>query len=78
MKLIAHIYDKARYTSGPIAHKEVTLNDVAKFEVVEMTDDQIRELGFEAADDYGEYLIITYKNGEVGTFRNSYVGIFRA
>ena len=78
MKFIAHIYDKVKYTSEPISHKEVTLNDVAKYEVVEMTDDQIRDLGFEAADDYGEYLIITYKSGEVGTFRNSYVDIFRA
>lgn len=76
MKFIAHIYDKVKYTGEPISYKEVTLNDVAKYEVVEMTDEQIRELGFESADDYGEYLIITYKSGEVGTFRNSYVDIF--
>ena len=34
-------------------------------------------MGFDTVDEFEEYLILTFENGETSTFRNSHVDLFR-
>lgn len=78
MRVKVKVYDESKYqpNSKKIAETEY---DICKFEVVDgelakeiesMTDE-------DGKDEYGEYLVLTLKNGETATFRNSHVDLFR-
>lgn len=72
------IYNGVKYNkSKKIA--EVTYNNIRGYEVV--TGDRATEIGNEtdenSRDEYNEYLIITLENGELATFCNSHVDMFR-
>ena len=59
--------------------KEVEYKDIEGFEVV--TGERATEIGSmtdeESRDEYNEYLVITFKDGQTATFCNSHVDLFR-
>lgn len=71
------VYAYCKYFSRPEGNpsKIITYRDVIKFEVKTMKPAELE--GFDQYDDYNEYLILTFENGETATFRNSYVDLFR-
>ena len=75
MKVLVKVYDRVKYEkdSTKIAECEY---DIDRFEVKEISDKEIYNLGFDDVDKYGEYLILTLKDGEKATFRNSLVDLF--
>lgn len=50
--------------------------NISSYEVKEISDREIYDLGFNEVDKYGEYLILTLKDGEKSIFRNSFVDLF--
>lgn len=57
----------------------VRYDGITEFEIVSGYDaEEIeRDTDDESIDDYHEYLILHFENGETSTFRNSYVDMFR-
>lgn len=70
-------YDKTKYESDSIKVAEHIYDDVEAIEVKAMTDEEVYEDGFDTVDEYKEYAVITFVDGETATFRNSYTDIFR-
>lgn len=77
MKVIVKVYNMSKYNPDSVKVAEVEY-ETAKIEVVEIPEAQIFEMGFDEADEYNEYLILTHSDGETSTFRNSHVDVFRA
>lgn len=76
MKIFVKVYDKSKYDAESKKIAECTY-DISKMEVVTMTDNEIYNLGFDDVDEHGEYLVLTFDNGETSTFRNSRVDVFK-
>ena len=72
------VYDKCKYdlTSEKVA--EVEYKNIRGFDILSdiMTVERIEAETDERAE-YHEYLIIALENGEISTFRNSHVDMFR-
>lgn len=70
------ILDRCKYEglSKVAARTELVIDD---YEVKTISDQEIYEQGFDEVDPYQEYLIISYSDGRKGTFRNSFVDMFR-
>lgn len=77
MKVKIKVYNATKYNPDSVKVAEIEY-DIEKFEVVELPDEQVYAMGFDEVDEYKEYLILTHKNGETSTFRNSNVDLFRA
>ena len=78
MKINMKLYDKCKYGEGVKVIKDVNITGIASLEVKEIPASEIlRETDGSCVDDYNEYLILTYENGETSTYRNSYVDVFR-
>lgn len=79
MNVKVKVYDKCKYEKDSKKVAEVEYCNIQGFEVV--TGKRATEIGNEtdesSRDNYNEYLIITLENGEISTFRNSYVDLFR-
>ena len=79
MKVKVNVYDRCKYYHNSKKIAEVEYSPI-KIEVVKIPDEQIYAMGFEAVDEYGEYLIMTHGDGdgdcETSTFRNSHVDVF--
>ena len=77
MKLNIKLYDKCKYEEDAKIIKDVNITDIISLEVVEIPASKIlTETDGSCVDDYNEYLILTYDNGETSTYRNSYVDVF--
>ena len=76
MKVKVKVYNMSKYNPNSEKIAELEYNPV-KIEVVGIPDEQIYAMGFDEIDEYGEYLIMTYGDGETATFRNSHVDVFR-
>lgn len=78
MKLNVKLYNECKYEEGAKVIKDVDLTGIASLEIKEIPASEIlRETDGSCVDDYNEYLILTYENGETSTYRNSYVDVFR-
>lgn len=70
------VYDKCKYIPDSMVKATAVLMEVDSLEVVRISDEEIYRTGFDEADEYGEYCIITFMNGETTTYRNSRVDVF--
>ena len=77
MKVKVKVYNMSKYNPNSEKIAEVEYSPI-KIEVVKIPDEQIYAMGFEAVDEYSEYLIMTPGDGdcETSTFRNSHVDVF--
>lgn len=76
MKVTVKVYNGSKYekASEIIAKPEY---EISSYEVKEIPASEILK-EFDETDEYNEYLILTMKDGEKATFRNSHVDLFRA
>lgn len=78
MKVNIKLYDKCKYEKDAKISAESHSIDIISYEVREVPKDEILEEADESCvDDYNEYLILTFEDGETTTFRNSYADLFR-
>ena len=78
MKLNVKLYNECKYEKDSKVIKDVNIKGIASLEVKEIAASEIlSETDGSCVDDYNEYLILTYDNGETSTYRNSYVDAFR-
>ena len=77
MNLKVKVYDCCKYDAESKKIAETIYNNVTSFEVKVMTDEEIFSNGFDETDEYNEYAIITFADGETATFRNSHIDIFK-
>lgn len=76
MKVLVEVYDSCKYERDSKKAGEARY-DIEKFEVKQISDEEIYSMGFDDVDPYGEYLILTLAGGETATFRNSLCDMFR-
>ena len=73
------VYLGVKYDLSNEKVAEVEYKDIEGFEVV--TGERATEIGSmtdeESKDEYNEYLVITFKDGQTATFCNSHVDLFR-
>ena len=73
------VYSGVKYDLSNEKVAEVKYKDIEGFEVV--TGERATEIGSmtdeESRDEYNEYLVITFKDGQTATFCNSHVDLFR-
>lgn len=76
MKVKVKVYDGVKYWDGTEKVAEVEY-DIKDYEVKQISSEEIAAMGFDTVDEFGEYLILTFENGETSTFCNSHVDLFR-
>ena len=73
------VYSGVKYDLSNEKVAEIEYKDIEGFEVV--TGERATEIGSmtdeESRDEYNEYLVITFKDGQTATFCNSHVDLFR-
>lgn len=73
------VYSGVKYDLSNEKVTEVEYKNIEGFEVV--TGERATEIGSmtdeESRDEYNEYLVITFKDGQTATFCNSHVDLFR-
>lgn len=78
-KVRLDVYAVCKYTAKSVEElneKAVFYDGVIGFEVVGGKEAEEIEADSDICDDYHEYLVLYFENGETSTFRNSYVDLF--
>lgn len=78
-RVTLEIHDKFKYEDREMSDiKEIQYTGVESFEVIsgEAAAKIEAESDGSCIDDLHEYLVLTFKNGETSTYRNSYVDLF--
>lgn len=76
MKVTVKVYNGSKYEAESKVIAKVDY-EISGYEVKEIPASEILK-EFDETDEYNEYLILTMKDGETATFRNSHVDMFRA
>lgn len=76
MKVKVKVYDGVKYWDGAEKVAEVEY-DIKDYEIRQISDEEIAAMGFDTVDEFEEYLILTFENGETSTFCNSHVDLFK-
>ncbi len=80
MKTMIVVYDRCKYDPESRPTQRVEYDNVKKYEVIsdsETTAEIEAHIDSSSIDDYHEYLNLYFDGGEVGTYRNSYVDLFK-
>ena len=75
-KIEVKVYSGCKYNMESEVINRVVYEDVVKLEVKRIEDNVMYIIGFDEVDEYKEYCILTFANGENATFRNSHVDVF--
>ena len=75
------VYDVCKYTAKTVEElneKQIKYSACIGFEVVSGKEAEVieSETDNSCIDDFHEYLVLYFENGETATFRNSYVDLF--
>lgn len=76
MKVKVKVYDGVKYWDGTEKVAEIKYN-IKDYEVKRISNEEIAAMGFDTADEFEEYLILTFENGDTSIFCNSHVDLFR-
>lgn len=76
MKVIVCTYDVCKY-DHEIENEHKTRYEIESFEVKQISDREIYDMGFDTVDPYGEYLILKLADGGIAIFRNSFCDMFK-
>lgn len=74
--VLLKIYDSPKYNEASEKVAEIEYTDVKNFAVIEKTDEEIYNMGFNDFDPCQEYLFLKFADDSESTFRNSYVDMF--
>lgn len=77
MNFILKVYDKVKYLPDSAVKTEVCYREVKSMTTAILTVDEVRKLGFDETDPFGEYVTFHFANGADSTFRNSFVDVFK-
>ena len=77
MNVKVKVYDDVKYNPESKKVSEVEYSNIQSIEVKVIEDGDLYRYGFNDYDEYKEYCFLTFADGEVSTFRNSHVDIFR-
>ena len=75
-----NIYNECKYTASEEVFKNrvvIEYKNLVMWEIVSGIDAKEIERDSDLVDDYHEYLVLHFENGDISTFRNSYVDMFR-
>lgn len=77
--VVLEIHENEKYTDWNGQYKEIRYSDVEAFEVVSgVAAEKIEaESDGSCIDEYHEYLVLYFSNGDTATFRNSHVDLFK-
>ena len=78
MNIKVRVYNCSKYNKHSEKVAEVEYKNIKGFEVKIIEDREIYAMGFDEVDEYKEYCIVTFEDGETATFRNSLIDVFRA
>lgn len=76
------VYSECKYTASAEVFencKRVRYDGIIAWEIVtgEDAEEILKETDYTCVDDYNEYLVLHFEDGETSTYRNSYVDMFR-
>lgn len=77
MNFILKVYDKVKYLPDSTVETEVCYREVKSMTMAILAVDEVRKLGFDETDPFGEYVTFHFANGADSTFRNSFVDVFK-
>lgn len=77
MTIKVKIYDKVKYDPTSRKTAETILENVKGFEMRELSDEEVRQNGFDEFDENKEYVKLTLDNGDVTTYRSSHADFFK-
>lgn len=77
MTIKVKIYDKVKYDPTSRKTAETILENVKGFEMRELSDEEVRQNGFDEFDENKEYVKLTLDNGDVATYRSAHADFFK-
>lgn len=77
MTIKVKIYDKVKYDPTSRKTAETILENVKGFEMRELSDEEVRQNGFDEFDENKECVKLTLDNGDVATYRSSHADFFK-
>ena len=78
MRINIKLYDKCKYQEDSKVIASVDLEGITGLEVREISKSEIlKKTDGSCVDEYNKYLILTFENGEISTYRHCHVDAFR-
>ena len=76
--VVLRIYGNTKYEAADEQGKEVTYKNVRAWSIVDGADAKELEAETDGSciDEYGEYLVLEFADGDTATFRNSHVDMW--
>lgn len=77
MNIKVEVYNTVKYSPESEIIAEVEYTNIKGIEIKNLEDQEVYEMGFVEVDENQEYCIVTFENGDISTFRNSHIDVFK-